>query len=44
MKSKPNIVEGKNQTPITKITAYIKANREVIASPEANLNPIINHL
>jgi hypothetical protein len=44
MMIKPNIDEGKNQTPITKTTAYSKANREVIASPEANFNPIIYHL
>ncbi|MFX1390463.1 MAG: hypothetical protein ACFE9Z_10400 [Promethearchaeota archaeon] len=36
--------EGKNQTPITKTRAYSNANKEVIASPEANLNPIIFHL
>jgi hypothetical protein len=42
--SKPHIEEGRNHTPITKTTAYNSANNAVIASPEANLNPIIFHL
>ncbi|MFX1410468.1 MAG: hypothetical protein ACFFA6_08955 [Promethearchaeota archaeon] len=40
----PHIEEGKNQTPITNTTAYIRANNDVIANPDANLSPIIYHL
>ena len=42
--SNPDREDGRNQTPITNTTAYINANKAVIAIPEATFKPIIFHL